>query len=57
MKRLELDINRCADCPYMDHFWHDDADGWCCKDEREIDDVSVLPDFCNLPDKEDKRDN
>ena len=32
-------VNRCADCPWMDDFWHDDAAGWCCKFERELDDL------------------
>lgn len=53
MKVLNIEINRCADCPYMDAFWHDDAEGWCCKDEIEVDNVSVLPEFCSLPDSED----
>jgi len=48
MKVLNLEIERCADCPYMDDFWHDDAEGWCCKDEREIDTAAVVPDWCGL---------
>ena len=50
MKYINLKVNDCTDCPYMDLFWHDDADGWCCKSEREIECVKEIPNWCELDD-------
>ena len=56
MRYISVKITSCDDdCPYMDLFWHDDADGWCCKSEREIDSVKSLPDWCELDKYETER--
>ena len=59
-KYINLKINACSDpCPWLDSFGHDDADGWCCKSERELDSVKVIPNWCELDDyvteREDRR--
>ena len=56
MKYINLKINSCDQpCPYMDVGFHNEAEGWCCKSENEIDDVTVIPDFCELDAYENER--
>ncbi len=50
MKIVNELVNRCADCPFCDGFWHDDASGWCCKSERELDDLGIIAGWCELDD-------
>ena len=56
MKKLEVLIRRCADCPYFDPFDGEDADfydGWCCREQREIHDCAVVDFDCGLEDDKD----
>jgi len=52
MKRLELDIEKCYDCPYLDRAWDDGAnyEHWCLKAERDVQfkDADTLPGWCPL---------
>jgi hypothetical protein len=50
MKRVNAEVDSCFACPYCDGFWHDDASGWCCKSEREIDDLHIIAEWCELDD-------
>ena len=49
MKRLDVSINRCADCPYFEPCegaW----DGWCFSCEDDVPDAAVVSEFCHLED-------
>jgi len=48
MKFLNLKVNDCTDCPYMDIDFHNTEDGWCCKSEDDIVNIYVIPDWCEL---------
>ena len=50
MKRLEMDINMCAECPYFSYDYCVNG----CEQGRLIKDPTAIPVFCPLPDAEDK---
>lgn len=56
-KLYKTTINRCADCP---HYWAPKMFDnvavvfRCVEAEETIPDINVIPDWCPLPDKEEK---
>ena len=57
MKHLNLEITDCTDCPYMDTFYFEYSDAWCCKTEEDIENVKVIPSWCPLPSTKDEREH
>lgn len=49
MKKIELEVAKCADCPYLDL-----GMDLCNKADRYIWEPEAIPDWCPLPDVEGK---
>ena len=51
MKRLELEIKVCEECPYFDDACVSGWFSWCLKSERDVvRDKFEIPDWCVLED-------
>jgi len=49
MKRLNLEIKVCLECPYYDDAYEMEGyDPWCHKSERDMERSFVIPDWCVL---------
>lgn len=51
MKRIDMVIENCEDCPYWDENYSDvdpSYEPWCFKSDREV--VGAIPDWCELED-------
>ena len=49
MKRVELNVEVCPDCPWYGEGLVGAFAGWCCKSERDIEDAEI-PEWCGLSD-------
>lgn len=55
MKKLNMVIKVCADCPYFDDMALDVFEPlWCLKSERELDDCLNPPAWCVLEDSDEE---
>lgn len=52
MKKLEIEISKCDDCPYCtpQFGFHENMYFWCDKTQKKITNIRSIPNFCPLED-------